>query len=137
MHALLPPPPPLPPFMLWKPTDKSGKPTMSQHSPQRVLILHVATAIFRTFLATTNGAFAPEDEMTKVIKASFLMACDEVEAPHRTLWFQLDHHYAGHVTVIACMYFHFMHHFFFVDTSFRSNKGLPSFRVKWWRMLVP
>ena len=81
MHALLPPPPPLPPFMPWKPTDKSGKPAMSQHSPQSVSILHVTTAIFHTFLATTDGAFAPEDEMTREIKASFLMACNEVEAP--------------------------------------------------------
>ena len=51
----------------------------SCHSPQSASILCAATAIFHTFLATTNGEFAPEDMMMKEIKASFLMACDEVE----------------------------------------------------------
>ena len=61
----------------------------------------VATAIFHTFLVTTESVFAAEEEMTREIKASFLMACDEVKALHQMLQFQLDQHYTGHVIVIV------------------------------------
>ncbi|KAF8586711.1 hypothetical protein K439DRAFT_1614940 [Ramaria rubella] len=82
------PPPPALPFTPWKQKDKTGKAAMNQHSPQSASIWHVATSIFHIFLATTDGTFAPDNEMTKEIKASFLTACDELEAPRQILRFQ-------------------------------------------------
>ncbi|KAF8579422.1 hypothetical protein K439DRAFT_1620542 [Ramaria rubella] len=58
----------LDPFTPWKPKDNSGKPAMNQHSSQSASILHAATSILCTFLATTDGTFASEDEMIWEIK---------------------------------------------------------------------
>ncbi|KAF8582510.1 hypothetical protein K439DRAFT_1618210 [Ramaria rubella] len=91
------PPSPHLPFTPWKPKEKPGKASMSQHSPQSTSILWVATAILQTLLATTESVFASEDKMTREIKASFLEACDQIEPPRRTACFHVDLHYAAHV----------------------------------------
>jgi hypothetical protein len=74
---------------------------MNQHTPGSQSLLKAAAKCFWVIPATTDLAFANEDEMVCEVKAAWAKACQDGKEQERRQCFQDDKNYQQHVCHIV------------------------------------